>query len=214
MCHGNFEVKLNRNVNVFVGLNGSGKSAILAALAIGLGSKAASTSRSTNLKDLVKRGEVTASIEITLSNDGVDAFDEEIYGNEITIVRTINGSSGASQFKLKNYLGRVVSGLRCDLTKLTMCLNIQVENPVLILNQDAARSFLKECDPHKLYQFFLKATQIEAIIEKLNGCFKSASTSKGQLEHLKRTIGQTETDIEAAKEKHEKLQSIARMQVS
>lgn len=37
MCHSNFQVVLNKNVNVFVGLNGSGKSAILTALAIGLG---------------------------------------------------------------------------------------------------------------------------------------------------------------------------------
>lgn len=75
MCHSNFQVKLNTNVNVFVGLNGSGKSAILTALAIGLGSSASATSRSTNLKDLVKRGETSATIEITLTNDGMDAYD-------------------------------------------------------------------------------------------------------------------------------------------
>lgn len=77
MCHRNFEVNLNPNVNVFVGLNGSGKSAILTAIAIGLGSNAKSTARSTNLKDLVRRGETTATIEITLSNDGVDSYDGE-----------------------------------------------------------------------------------------------------------------------------------------
>lgn len=77
MCHSNFYVELNKNVNVFVGLNGSGKSAILTALAIGLGSKASSTSRSTNLKDLVKRGESSASIEITMSNDGIDSFESK-----------------------------------------------------------------------------------------------------------------------------------------
>lgn len=77
MCHRNFEVNLNQNVNVFVGLNGSGKSAILTAISIGLGSNAKSTARSTNLKDLVKRGETTATIEITLSNDGVDSYDGE-----------------------------------------------------------------------------------------------------------------------------------------
>lgn len=78
MCHRNFEVNLNPNVNVFVGLNGSGKSAILTAIAIGLGSKAQSTARSTNLKDLVRRGETSATIEITLTNDGVDAYDGKI----------------------------------------------------------------------------------------------------------------------------------------
>jgi chromosome segregation ATPase len=75
MCHSNFQVVLNGNVNVFVGLNGSGKSAILTALAIGLGSKASSTSRSANLKDLVKRGETSATIEVTITNDGIDSFE-------------------------------------------------------------------------------------------------------------------------------------------
>lgn len=78
MCHSNFRVELNKNVNVLVGLNGSGKSAILTALAIGLGSKASSTARSTSLKDLVKQGEASATIEVTLTNDGYYAFEGEL----------------------------------------------------------------------------------------------------------------------------------------
>jgi hypothetical protein len=58
---------------------------------------------------------------VAQANDGVDSYEYDVYGDEIIIVRTINAMS--------------------------LCLNIQVENPVLILNQDAARSFLKECDP-------------------------------------------------------------------
>jgi hypothetical protein len=120
--------------------------------------KASSTARSTSLKELVKRGETSATIEITLANDGVDSYEHGVYGDEIIIVRTINAMS--------------------------LCLYIQVENPVLILNQDAARSFLKECDPKKLYQFFMKATLIEAITEKLNGCFQTAVSSKNQLANV------------------------------
>lgn len=138
-------------------------------------------------------------------------FVEENYGKEITIVRHINGNSGASNYKLKSETGRVVSTNRQDLIKLTLCLNIQVENPVLILNQDAARSFLKECDPKKLYQLFLKATQIEAIIDKLHSCLKCATSSKSQLDHLDRSIKQYESEIVLIKEKHEKLQSVARL---
>lgn len=81
MCHENFEVVLNPNVNIFVGLNGSGKSAILTAIAIGLGSKATATARSTNIRDLVRRGESSATIEITLSNDGIDAYDGKNFKN-------------------------------------------------------------------------------------------------------------------------------------
>lgn len=131
-----------------------------------------------------------------------------MYGEQITIVRTISAATGASQYKLKSQDGKVLSTSRQDLTKLCLCLNIQVENPVLILNQDAARSFLKECDPKKLYMLFMKATQIETIIEKLNSCFKTAVVAKNQLEHLQKSIKLYEGDIEIIKQKHSRLTSV------
>lgn len=48
-CHDNLEVNLNRNANFIVGRNGSGKSAILTALVVGLGSRASATNRGKNL---------------------------------------------------------------------------------------------------------------------------------------------------------------------
>lgn len=48
-CHENLEVNLNRNVNFIVGRNGSGKSAILTALVVGLGGRASATNRGSNL---------------------------------------------------------------------------------------------------------------------------------------------------------------------
>ncbi|CAG9809549.1 unnamed protein product [Chironomus riparius] len=208
MCHANFEVDLNKCINIIVGLNGSGKSAILTAIAIGLGGKASSTARSTSLKELVKRGEPSATIEITLANDGLDAYEHDVYGDEIIIVRTINANSGASAYKIKSQNGKTISTTRQDLLKMSLCLNIQVENPVLILNQDAARSFLKECDPKKLYQFFIKATQIEAIIEKLNGCFVTAVSSKNQLANVETAMKRYEVDIEAIRQKISRLSSV------
>ena len=100
---------------------------------------------------------------------------------------------------------------RQDLNKLTLCLNIQVENPVLILNQDAARSFLKESDPKKLYTLFLKATQIETIIDNLHSCLTNVAGSKTRLEHMDRTIRSLEVEIVDVKEKHERLQSVAKL---
>lgn len=48
-CHDNLEINLNRNVNFIVGRNGSGKSAILTALVVGLGGRASATNRGNNL---------------------------------------------------------------------------------------------------------------------------------------------------------------------
>lgn len=46
-------------------------------------------------------------------------------------------------------------------------LNIQVDNPICILNQDFARIFLIISDDTKMYEFFSKATQIDALMQKL-----------------------------------------------
>ena len=56
MCHRKFTVELCRNVNFIYGQNGSGKSAILAAIQICLGAGARRTHRARNLKDLVRKG--------------------------------------------------------------------------------------------------------------------------------------------------------------
>lgn len=49
LCHENLEITFNRNVNFIIGRNGSGKSAILTALVVGLGCRASATNRGNNL---------------------------------------------------------------------------------------------------------------------------------------------------------------------
>lgn len=53
MCHENFTINFHPRVNFLVGRNGSGKSAILAALVLGLGGKAKATNRSNNVKGYI-----------------------------------------------------------------------------------------------------------------------------------------------------------------
>lgn len=70
--------------------NGSGKSAILAALQICLGARASVTHRGDNLGGLVRRnpkGEQTATalVQVTLLNGGSDAYNSREYGNRITV---------------------------------------------------------------------------------------------------------------------------------
>ena len=40
-------------------------------------------------------------------------------------------------------------------------LNIDISNPIALMSQDMAKSFLFKCDPYKLYQFFMKSTSLE-----------------------------------------------------
>lgn len=50
MCHNSMSVDLNQKVNFIVGANGSGKSAILTALTVGLGARATVTNRGPSIR--------------------------------------------------------------------------------------------------------------------------------------------------------------------
>lgn len=93
--------------------------------------------------ELIKTGESSATIEVHLSNDGSDAYDYEKYGNRIVVIRQIT-ASGSSTYKLKSASGSVISTSRADLLKLILYMNIQVDNPVCVMTQDASRGFLRE----------------------------------------------------------------------
>ena len=57
MCHEHFEIELVSGINYIAGENGSGKSAILTALIVCLGTKARETKRAKKLTDFInKRG--------------------------------------------------------------------------------------------------------------------------------------------------------------
>lgn len=93
--------------------------------------------------ELIKTGESSATIEVHISNDGSDAYEYEKYGNRIVVIRHL-AASGASTYKLKSTTGAVISTTRSDLLKLILYMNIQVDNPVCVMTQDASRSFLRE----------------------------------------------------------------------
>lgn len=50
MCHERLKVDFNSRANLLIGQNGSGKSAILTALIVGLGCRATATNRSKSIK--------------------------------------------------------------------------------------------------------------------------------------------------------------------
>lgn len=174
MCHRKLSVELCRNVNFIHGQNGSGKSAILAAIQICLGAGARRTHRAKNLKDLIRKGygadssSTTAKVRVTLLNHGQDAYEHDKYGDEIIVERTISTGSGYNGYKLfcsKEKGGgkeREVSRSKKDLDNMLDCLNVQVENPVAVLDQEEAKKFLMGKAEDK-YAFFMKATELERL---------------------------------------------------
>ena len=50
-----------------------------------------------------------------------------------------------------------------ELTHVLDHCNIQVDNPVSLLNQDTSRHFLQKSNPRDKYRLFMKATLLEQI---------------------------------------------------
>ncbi|XP_015590762.1 structural maintenance of chromosomes protein 6 isoform X2 [Cephus cinctus] len=205
MCHDAMEVTLNPNVNYIVGRNGSGKSAILLALVVGLGARAHNTSRGSTIKEFVKKGKNTALIEITLANEGSMAYKQEIYGESITISRSIGG---ASKYRIKNASGHVISSKREELDHIISALNIQVNNPISVLNQDVSRTFLISAGPKEKYDLFMKATRLDVIGNNYKEARVKSEEARQRLERAKQSLAATKKDIDELEKKLHTIESI------
>ncbi|EDW14279.1 structural maintenance of chromosomes protein 6 [Drosophila mojavensis] len=168
MCHSHLYIEFGPNINFLVGSNGSGKSAVIAALALGLAGSARNTSRASSIQKLIKNGETNASIELTLSNVGHRPFKPDIYGPHITVVRQIRQSS--STYEIKDSHHRTVSRKLDEIRRMILYFGISVENPIFVLNQEASREFLKDLEPASNYKLFMKATQLDLCANSLTQC--------------------------------------------
>lgn len=167
MCHKRLIVELCPNLNFIVGHNGSGKSAVLTAITIALGGKASSTNRASSLKSFIKSGETGAEIIVRLRNRGEEAYQNDVYGDSITVVRRINIDGGGS-WRILDENGKTRSTHRSDLSRILDHLDIQVDNPMSVLNQDAAKGFLAASNPEQKYALFLKGTQLTHLAQEMD----------------------------------------------
>lgn len=165
MCHENFQLELGPRLNFIVGSNGSGKSAILTAITVGLGAKASETHRGSTLKSLIREGSHQARITIHLENGRHGAYNVEEFGKEIIVQRTIK--SDGSVFSLQSENGREVSNKKKDLQAMMDYFSLPINNPMCFLSQDAARSFLTASNAHDKYVLFMKATLLQDVSDSL-----------------------------------------------
>ncbi|XP_050517633.1 structural maintenance of chromosomes protein 6 isoform X2 [Diabrotica virgifera virgifera] len=206
MCHSHLEVKFE-NIIFVTGRNGSGKSAILTALVLGLGGRATLTNRGSSAKGFVKAGKPSASIEIEICNEGPMAYRQSVYGDAIHVIRTLNANGGGS-YKVRSANGEIISTQASEVHNITINLNIQVDNPICILNQDTSRNFLSSSNPKNKYTLFVKATKLETLeIE-----YKKIQTNKKESERVMRekteAFRKLQEEIKSLKRKIENHKSI------
>ncbi|KAI9318383.1 hypothetical protein BX666DRAFT_1876613 [Dichotomocladium elegans] len=115
-------------LNMVIGPNGTGKSTIVCAIALGLGGSPGLLGRAKNIAEFVKTGEDEAMIQIELKRTGGR--------RNIVIQRTIQKANNQSQWRLDGKMtpfNRILSAISD--------LNIQVDNLCQFLPQDKVAEF-------------------------------------------------------------------------
>ena len=180
MCHEYFELELGPRLNFIVGNNGSGKSAILTAITIGLGAKASDTNRGSSLKDLIKEGANSARITLYLENGRFGSYKHDLFGDTIIIERYLK-REGSASLSLKTADGTKVSTKKKDVQSLMDYFSIPITNPMCFLSQDAARSFLTAKTPHEKYTHFVKGTLLLDVMENLDKAKALCSSARSSM---------------------------------
>jgi len=155
------------HVNFITGENGSGKSAILAAICTCLGGDAnkhaASAGGSRSAQGLIKEGKEFAQVVVTLKGREGDKFEGVELGTEIVVTHNLDKKTDKARttgsFKIN---GATASKARVKL--LAEYLNIQVDNPCVVLTQSVSSAFLRSSkNGELLYQFFLLASGLQPL---------------------------------------------------
>lgn len=212
MCHKKLSIDLCRNVNFIHGQNGSGKSAVLAAIQICLGAGARRTHRARNLKDLVrKESSSSAKVRVTLLNQGADGYQRDVYGGTITVERSISIHGGYNGYRLLDQNQKEQSKSKRDLDAMLDQLNIQVENPVAVLDQEEAKKFLTG-KPQDKYNFFMKATELERIDCSYAAVIDNIATLRDTSDRAQQQIAGAVTNVKALKHEWEQFQQLDKLQ--
>ncbi|KAK6523964.1 Structural maintenance of chromosomes protein 6 [Arthrobotrys megalospora] len=199
MCHSCLEIKFGPFMNFVVGQNGSGKSAVLTALTLCLGAKAAVTNRGGNIKSFIKEGEHMAVVEVHLRNRG-DGFKKEVYGDTIIVQRTFN-RDGVNSYKTKAKSGKIISSAKKELSDIIDYMSLQVDNPMTVLSQDLARQFLSNSTDEDKYKFFMKGVQLDDLYALYQTMKSQQTIIDNVLESKAEDIRELREDKEAAEKK-------------
>ena len=135
--------------------------------------------------DLVQEGyDGQASVKVVLVNEGTDAARPEIYGDKITIERKFS-RRGPAKLLLLGADGQVKSkgkDVKKELRYILDALKVSVDNPVCVLDQENSKHFIRGKAREK-YKFFLKATEIDDVQQRIARVNQAASKCLSDAEH-------------------------------
>ncbi|KAG7864328.1 hypothetical protein KL919_000356 [Ogataea angusta] len=193
MCHAAFKLDFGEQTNFIIGRNGSGKSAILTGISVALGAKASDTDRGNSLKGLIMHGKNVARAIVTFKNEGPEAYRPHEYGKIITIERVLKVDSSPS-CQIKDETGKVRSTKKQTIDDILDYYGITIGNPMTILTQTEAKTFLAHSTDEAKFRYFMEGTRLQETFNNVQELQKDVS-------EIKRKLAQDEEILQESKAK-------------
>ncbi|OZJ06471.1 hypothetical protein BZG36_00537 [Bifiguratus adelaidae] len=166
------------HLNMIIGPNGTGKSTIVCAIALGLGGSTSLLGRAKDISDFVKTGKEKATIEIEIKSSNANR-------SPIKIKRQIKRASNASVWKINGE-----NATHKEVLQKVAAFNIQVDNLCQFLPQDKVVEFA-QMTPSELLRETQKAAGApelsvwhDQLIEMKKKEMTSASRLREKKSHL------------------------------
>ena len=196
MCHEHFFIDFTPNLNFIIGNNGTGKSAILTAIAVGLGANASQAQRSGQLQGLIQHGKDKCSVTLTINNKGDFAYQPELYGSEIILERTIGPRGSSFRVKVDNKFQDLKSS---HLKALLNYLGVRINNPMVFLTQDMAKKFLTAASKKEKYDNFAAANYFDYVYNSYNETDQNLAATAVTLKMIKPNLDRLQKEAAEAK---------------
>nr|DBA11451.1 TPA_inf: SMC5 [Kalmanozyma brasiliensis] len=209
LTYDSVEFRVGPYLNLICGPNGTGKSSIACAIALGLGGHPSLLGRASHLGSFVKRGETDGWIEVELQSRPGTA-------NPV-IRRTLTTSSNKSDWSVN---GR--STTKTDVLAMVAEYDIDVGNLCSFLPQDKVHEFAKMTDAKRLVETekAVGGAKLVRWHEKLNQHGKAAAEIANQLKgkqeekaHLEQRNQALQVDVQRFEERQEIEHRIEKLEV-
>ncbi|KAL8284038.1 hypothetical protein RQP46_005151 [Phenoliferia psychrophenolica] len=105
-----------------------------------------------------------AVCSVKLSNTGPDAYESATYGDSLTIERRITLGGGGG-YKIKDVDGITIDSRKSTVDRILDHFDIELDNPLVVLTQTLAKTFLAKSTDVEKYQFFLKGSRLYTLSE-------------------------------------------------
>ncbi|RKO98135.1 hypothetical protein CXG81DRAFT_2413, partial [Caulochytrium protostelioides] len=197
MGHTAFDIHMHPKMNFISGVNGAGKSAILTGIIVGLNGLLSIAGRGNNLSRLIRVGTNRAKIRLTLCNQGPSKYKRESYPDRIVVERVLQRlgeNSCTTAWRVLDAHGGVLTKKRQEVLALFSYLNLVANNPVLLMSQNEFKKLLRST-PGMLYNFFGKATGLEARFNEYVSASDEIKTTGRHISSLREEAKQARSEI-------------------